>query len=297
MWLLVAVAGYVLSAVSQASDKYLLRHPSVGDPLVLSFWLAALSFFVILLFPFGLTWPGLPHFSLAFGAGIVFFLSILAFYLALYRNEASRAVTIVGGLTPVVVLLLSYLLLGESLERWQWAGFFLLVSGGLLASLDGDRRGRLFSIDAIPWLLLAILLTAAYLVYIKYVYEKLHFLNGFVWSRMGASAAGLSLLASPSFRRKVFAPSPEKQRLGLIFIAANVCAGIGEILVNLAIAKGNVALVNALRGTEYVFLFFMALFLSKKRPDILKEPLGRKTVLLKALSILTVCAGLAALMV
>lgn len=297
MWLLIAAAGYMLSAVSQASDKFLLHRSAVDDPLILSFWLSALSFFVILLFPFGLTWPGLWLFLLALGAGAVFFLSIVAFYYALDQNEASRAVTIVGGLTPMAVLLLSYLLLGESLEPFQWAGFFLLVTGGLLASMEHRGEKGMRSINAIPQLVLAILLTAFYLVYIKYVFDRLGFIDGFVWSRIGASFAGFCLLFSPSFRKKVFAPSAHKQRLGMIFIAANVCAGIGEIFINLAISKGNVAIINALRGSEYVFLFIMALILTKRRPDIFRERMEKRAVIEKATAIIIICIGLAILMV
>ncbi len=114
-WFFVAIFGYFFYALAVVSNKYLLRQPATTRPLVFTFWTGILSIFAFVLAPFGLHWPGWNWFLFDLFVGILFFLSLTAFYRALDVNEASRAAPVIGGLSPVFVLFLSFLLLILSL--------------------------------------------------------------------------------------------------------------------------------------------------------------------------------------
>jgi threonine/homoserine/homoserine lactone efflux protein len=55
---------------------------------------------------------------------------------------------------------------------------------------------------------------------------------------------------------------------------------------------GNVAVTNALQGTQYIFLFIMVLVLSSKYPKFLKEEAGRDILFQKIIGGLLIGIGL-----
>ena len=69
-------------------------------------------------------------------------------------------------------------------------------------------------------------------------------------------------------------------------------AAAAFIMLNWAISLGNVALINSLQGTQYVFLILIVLFLSATYPKILKEEIGGGVMLQKGIGISLICTGL-----
>lgn len=282
-----AIAGYFCYAMSGISDKFLLRQKATTKPMVFTFYVAVFSLFAFVLTPFGLGFPGARLFSLDILAGFLFFLSIFSFYACLDENEASRVMPLIGGLTPLLVLLFSWYFLGEIFTGRRLLAFFLLVLGSFLIIARKKKAGNYFKI------FLAILANAVYLVFIKFVFEKQSFVDAFVWSRLGLVLTALALLIIPKWRKEIFSSTKQADApLGGIFIFDKTVSGLGSFLIHLGIAKASVSLVNALQGTEYVFLFFFAWFLSKKFPKVLKESLNYKILLQKFSATLFICAGL-----
>ena len=81
---------------------------------------------------------------------------------------------------------------------------------------------------------------------------------------------------------------------GLYFLDQGLGGG-ANILQNWAIALAPlvyVAIVNALAGTQYVFLLIFTIFLSLKFPKILKEKVSREILLQKIVAILLIGGGL-----
>lgn len=77
--------------------------------------------------------PQNPMWLLAVFAGSLGFLGAMTFYMALDLNPSSLVV-VATSLYPLVTLLLSFLLLGESLTLRQWAGVGLALAALLLIS-------------------------------------------------------------------------------------------------------------------------------------------------------------------
>lgn len=289
---LFAIAGYFLNSVGGVIDKFLLGQRPTTKPPVYTFYIGFLSIFAFVLAPFGLSWPGLGQFLIALLAGGLFLFWLLYLFEALDIGEASRVLPVIGGLMPILILILSFLFLGERLNWQQILAFFLLVLGSALITLKFGGQKRNLA-KAVKFISLAILFGAISLILIKYVYIKQGFINGFVWSRLGIFLTTLLFLISPNLRQSIFETGRQaKEGLSLLLVSNKALAGGASLLINLAISLGSVSLVNALQGIQYAFLLILTLFLSKKFPEILKEKISGWILLQKILAILFIGGGL-----
>lgn len=296
-WFLFAISGYFLNAIVGIIDKFLLGQRPTTKPPVYTFYIGILSIFAFVLAPFGLAWPGWGQFLLALLAGSLFLLGLLYLFEALDIGEASRVFPAIGGLTPILVLLLSFLFLGERLNQWQILAFFLLVLGGVIISLKKGEK-KTITTQSIKFAIMAILLSAISLVLIKYVFLHQNFISGFIWTRIGSFLTALLFLIPASWRQAILAGGRQaKTGLSLLLVSNKALAGGASVLVNFAISLGSVALVNAMQGIQYAFLLVLTVGLSKKFPRILEEKISGRILIQKILAILLIGTGLVILVV
>lgn len=293
-WFYFALLGYFLYAVVTVSSKFLLRQHATTKPLVFTFWVSILSLFTFVLAPFGLHWPGWGWLAFDILTGLVFFIALLTFYRALDINEASRASSVVGGLTPVFVLAFSALFLGEALGWQGLAAFAFLVLGGFLISLERGRNGYKEGLKGLSSIVATIILGALYFVMLKYLFNYQDFITGFIWSRLGLVLAALGALTYPVWRRQIsISWNQASPGLDALMVGTKIIAGLASLFISLAVALGPVSLVNALQGAQYVFLFFLVLVFSHYFPNVLREKLTGAIIAQKVAAIIFICAGLA----
>ena len=290
-WFLFAIAGYFSNAVVGVIDKFLLGQRLITKPPVYTFYIGVLSIFALVLAPFGLAWPGLSQFLIALLAGGLFLLGLLYLFEALDIGSASRVLPAIGGLTPILVLTLSFVFLDERLSLLQLIAFLLLVFGGILILFKKEQKEK--QERRFRFITLAILFTAISLVLIKYVFLHQNFISGFIWTRIGSFLAALLFLIWPKLRHSIFETGRRvKGGLNLLLFSNKAVAGGASLLINLAISQTSVALVNAMQGVQYVFLLILTLILSKKFPKILEEKISGKILFQKILAILLIGGGL-----
>jgi len=298
-WILFAIISYFLNAVTAIIDKFLLNK-SVPSPKAYAFYVGLLSIFAVVFLPFGVVWPGLLSVIKDLIPGIIFFWLVFFFVTAVKKNEVSRVVTMIGGFAPIFTLGLSFFIFHERLRNLHFAAFGLLVLGGVLISLKrsgaGEIKKKLTSIGV------GISLAAAFFFALYYVSAKFIFSNGqpfisaFFWSRMGSFVAALFILLIPSWRIQILgARKTAGARGGVLFLTNKVVAAGAFILLNYSIKLGDVALVNAIQGVQYAFLFIIVVFLAKKYPKILEEKMSRWVMFQKLSAIIIIGSGLALL--
>lgn len=293
-WFLFALLGYFLYSLVTVGNKFLLRQRATTKPLVFTFWICLMSLFSFVIAPFGLHWPGWGWLVLDLLTGAVYFLALLTYYQALDINEASRAASLVGGLTPVFVLALAYAFLGETLGWQQLAAFSFLVIGGFLISLEKGRNGFREVMKGSKSIALTIILGAVYFVMLKYLFNYQDFVTGFVWSRLGLVAGAVAIFLFPVWRREIVASwHGASAGLDSLMVGAKITAGFGSLFVSLAVAQGSASLVNALQGAQFAFLFLLTLILSKFWPAVCLEKSTGPVIFQKAVAIIFICAGLA----
>jgi drug/metabolite transporter (DMT)-like permease len=321
MWLIVSITSYFINAGVHVADKFLLSK-KIHSSIVYAFYVGIWSIFNFTLLIFDFWVPTAREFGIDILAGLLFLVTLIFWYKALHQSEATRVVPIVGALVPIFSLLLGYIFLDEVLEQKQILAFFILIAGGILISVKHTRfyalselSNRLKNIFGnmlggihasyrpmqrlVVNSLVSATLFATYYVIIKYVYTFQPFIGGFVWSRLGTFLGVIIIFLIPQYRKKIIEyrkHTKKPKSLGL-FLAVRLLAALAFIMLNWAISLGSVAMINALQGTQYVFLFLLVLFLSARYPKVLKEEWGRGVILQKSIGIVLVMLGLYILVV
>lgn len=290
-WTFIALLAYFVNALAFVIDKYLLALP-IPKPFAYAFWVGVLSSPVFLLTPF---LPPLPsdflllYFSLAFLSGAAFFSGIVFLYAAIRKSDVSVAATEVGVATAIFTYFLSLLILGEATALGNVLALATLTTGMMFLG----KVGRGTFVHA----LLAGFLLALSFVLLKWTFDVSGFLNGFVWTRAGFVGAALLSLLSPRAKKEVAASfrttAPSSK---LIFVGNKLLAGIGFLILYWAILLGNVSLINALLGVQFLFIFLLALTLQKKIPGI-RENLEPEVLRNKIAGMALVVVGFLAILI
>jgi drug/metabolite transporter (DMT)-like permease len=317
MWLAIALISYLINAGVYVGDKFLLSkkvHSSIAYAFYVGIW-SFLNIFLLVLDPWLPNWQQL---GIDLAAGLIFLATLIFWYKALHQSEATRVVPIVGALIPVFSYGLGFVFLHEQLTERELLAFLILIIGGILVSVKHTRfyefhavadRVRAVFGNALGGIhaeyrptrrlivnsIVSAFFFAAFYVLIKYVYSTQPFVGGFVWSRMGSFIGVHLMLLIPAWRKLIFekhiGESSKPKNLVLFFLIRGMAA-FAFILLNRAVSMGNVAVTNALQGSQYIFLFLMVLFLSSRYPKVLKEELSGEVLFQKIIGALLVGIGM-----
>jgi len=316
MWLPIAIVAYFINAGVYTADKFFLSkkvHSSISYAFYVGIWsIGNVSLFLFVRFV-----PSWQWLLIDLAAGLLFLWALIAWYKALHQSEATKVVPVVGAFIPIFSFLLAYLFLGESLTQKQLLALFVLIAGGVLISVKqneytvwqkckkhcrvtfGFLIGKVYAEDhsvrrLITNSMISAFAFASYYVLIKYIYLNQPFLGSYIWTRIGSFAGALLLILPAANRKIIFEKKRRKEAVKSLplFLLVRFLAVIAFLLLNYAIALGNVSLINALQGVQYVFLIFIILILSEQYPKILKEEMGKKILLQKFIGILMVAVGL-----
>ena len=315
-WIIIAIISYSINAGVYVADKFLLSkriHSSISYAFYVGIW----SVFNAVILIFAPWLPTAKELAIDLSAGVLFFITLIFWYKALHQSEATRVVPVVGALVPIFSLLFSFIFLHETFDQQQMLAFFILIAGGVLISV---KQTKLYILKKVVERLhdifgnvlgpiharfrptrrllinsfVAAFFFAAYYVLMKYIYSHQPFIGSFVWSRFGTTLGVIAVLFVPSWRRLIIehqrgAETPKNLSF---FLAVRLLAAIAFIMLNWAVSLGNVAMINALQGTQYLFLIFLVLILSLKFPHFLKEEVGRGVMIQKMIGVMLVSLGL-----
>ncbi len=303
LWIILVVIGQLLNACVSLVDKYIVTSESVVlRPLTYTFWISVLSSGSVLIYCFSwITVPfdglEIPSFSrihapsllvasLSVTAGYSFFTALLSMFTALKVSDASDVVPVVGGLSALFTLLLSYTFLETVLPQNFFYGFILLTLGTVLVSRFRLTWRTMLSCTH------AGLMFGVHYVVLKGLFNATNFDTAFFWSRMAIVFVALSMLLVPEYYEKIMMRTRAAQaRDGLIVIGNKVLAGLGSIILLKAIEHGDVALVQALGGLQYIFLLIIGAVFGRMMTHDFGENSTSQGVLHKMISIPLIAAG------
>ena len=209
-------------------------------------------------------------------------------------EEASRASAIIH-IFPVFVSIMAVGFLDETLIAGQWVAIALVVTGAMLASLRGSARGGLGRLTrAFPVLIGASFFTALAHLTGKYALEEVSVATFFP-IRSFVMAVGFLLVAKPQAFRQLLVAMRDRKTLVMVVVSEFIMAPVGSLSLAGATSLGPVSLVSTMATTRPIFVFVITAVLSSPHLRVLEEPLERKTLALKAVSLVLIVGGTTAL--
>lgn len=300
-WLIAVLVGHLINAVAYIIDKVLLTK-SIKEPFAYTFFIGVLGLFVLVLIPFGFEMPARAALLLIdLASGIFFTLALFFFFQALQSSDASRIVPFVGGAIPLFTIIFEALLLGSHFTSVQFFAFAVLIAGTVVIARDDNphavrqKSDKNKKLERSAWgkAFAAALFFATAFGFTKIAYNTQPFLSAFIWSRLGAALPVLILLVIRANRIAVRdAVSIFKEKAGFIFLVGQGLGATGFIFINYAISLTSVSVVNALQGVQYAFLLIIAVIASLKYPNILKESMTRRGLMMKIGAVVLIGVGL-----
>lgn len=292
-WLFFAILAPAVYAVVVFVDKYILEK-EVTDYLGMPIYSAVIAavFGVIIWIATGFPSLSLRDSVLIILTGVLTVFGLATYFKALSTDEASK-ITILFQMTPVIVLVLSYFLLGDKISLQQFFGFLLILISTIGISVKKGFKEFRFS-NIFFLILLTDFMWASAFVLFKFVIETNSFIKVISYEGLGMGVGGFILYRFfPSIRKAFEKTNKKVRRRVLCFIAIN--EGIflvSRLLTYLAISRGPVALVEVVGGTQVIFAIVYGFALAKIAPKIFQENISREGLYKKIVMAVLVLVGL-----
>jgi drug/metabolite transporter (DMT)-like permease len=297
IWLLVIILAYFFFSLSSFGDKLILS--GEPKPKAYTFYAGLMMGLAVLFFiPFmELRLPTRDVVPLIILDAIVYLTALYAMFSAVKKFEVSRVVTTIGAVQPIFILILTWFFWsGQLMTRNNIFAFVLLLLGNIVISFEKNfkRANGYFKIT----LFSAFLFSLDY-VLMKAVFLTEPFLLGFFWMRIIGMMLAFLLILKRETRQEVFSKQTflNKKIISLMTFTYT-CSGIANMLQAFAVFLAPIAMlaiINSLRGLQYIFLFLITLFFSLFLPKVLKEEISTEIVFQKAIAIAFIAGGLAML--
>jgi drug/metabolite transporter (DMT)-like permease len=295
MWLLFALSGPVLWAVSTHIDKYLVdRFFQGSDTAVLMLFTALLG--ILMLPPIWYFERGvfaLPlRDILVLTASGVLYMGAMLFYLRAIQSEEASVVAPLFQASTLFTFLFAYLFLGEVLTWIEIGGAGLVIGGAAFLSIDLSHPARRFKASLIATMLGCTLVLALSSVIFKFFAVRDEFWITTFWTYAGEALFGLGLVAVPRYRRQfaqLFRTSPGAV---MAINGANELINLGGgIGVRFAYLFAPVTLVSAVSSTTTLFVFGFGVLLTRFFPKLGRENLSRRNLVQKLLGAVLIAVG------
>jgi len=277
-WILLATIGQFLNAIVAIFDKYIVSDEKMlPRPFVYAFYTCLFTGSWIVVYLFGylpfLQEYGFPSFTnvetptltvvaMSFLAAYTFFIALVSMYDALKRSDASNALPIIGSISAMASFGLTYLFFDGELNENFIIGVVLLAVGTALVAQTLPRATTVLQVVHSG------LFFALHYITMKGLFMETSFDDGFFWSRIGFVLFTLSLLLVPAYLDKVRQQTVEtSRRAGVVVFGVKLLAGIASFMLLKATHLGEVSVVQALGGLQYVFILLISIMFAQWLPE------------------------------
>ncbi|QKQ97923.1 EamA family transporter [Candidatus Nanohaloarchaea archaeon] len=223
--------------------------------------------------------------------GSLYTFSLFSYYTGLSEEDVTRFIPTLS-LNTVIVVILSFMILGESYDLVTYAGIASVVVGTLLISIENPRKTlRNFqSTRALHLGLITAFIGAVSSIVLKVLTNTAALESILFWEGIGGI---ISIIPLIYVNRTEFTLEDLNGYRDLTII------GFLTSTAYLAFAKsitlGPVSLTSTLLKINSIFIFFGATIISRLHPEIIHEELDTRILAQKIISILLIIAGVAAI--
>ena len=287
-WMLLSILASVFLSASNIIDKYiytkLLRKPIIS--LIMMAIIGIITSIPIYYIK-GFSELSYALILAAFLSSAVYLIAVFLYFKAVKIEEISRIVPLFY-ITPLFVLILAALFLGERFTGLKYLGILLLVAGAMLISVKRPFR---LSFGKAFWLVMVSSFGISInSVVIKYLLGFADFWTVYSYMRIGAF---VWLIPFYFINFKDIREAVRKHKAKAIGLASlseflNLAA---VFLIVIASSVGYVTLIGALVSVQPFFVLLFAALLSIYVPRVLKEEISRSTIALKLVAIAIMFTG------
>ena len=287
-WILFAILASLLWSASNIIDKYiytkLLRNPIVS---LVMMGMIGIILSIIIYTVVGFSGLSYINLLIAFISSALYTLAVFLYFKAVKIEEISTIVPLFY-VTPLFVLILAAIFLGEVFTPFKYLGIFLLVAGAMLISAKGALR---LSLGKAFWLVIASSLAISVnSVAIKYLLSFSDFWTVYAYMRIG-----VFLCITPLFFMNfndIKGAVTKRRAKAVSWVSISELLNLAAILlVVIASSVGYVTLVGALTSIQPFFILVITVLMSIYVPKILKEDIGKSAIVLKLAAIIIMFAG------
>jgi uncharacterized membrane protein len=203
-------------------------------------------------------------------------------------EEASRVIPLFY-LSPIFILVIASLFLGETLNYVKYIGVILLVVGAIVISVKMPFKlkfGKAF------WLMVsAAFLVAINQVQIKYLLGYADWWSVFFYMRIMTFLCAIPLIVLNWNSIKELFDKKGKKPFAFMALSEliNIC---GIMSITIATSLGLVSLISALASVQPFFVLLFASLISIFYPKVFREEIGKGNLWLKVIAIVIMFIGL-----
>jgi len=303
LWIILATVGQLLNAIVVFIDKFLVSdEKALPKPFVYAFYSSLLTGFWVFIYFLGyipflsdigapsmenIQKPTIQVLGMCFLAAYTLFMALVSMYTALKKAEADNVIPVIGTISALSTLGMSYLFLDITLtSNFIW-GIVVLSLGTLLVAQTLPKR------DVVLSVVHSGVFFGLHFITMKGLFLETNFDDGFFWSRICFVLFALSLLMVPTYYEKITSQTKgTSKKTGMIVILAKVLAGIAAFLILKATDLGDVAVVQALDGLKFLFILLISIAFGSMLPDcITKHKPSEKEIRRRVLYVSVITVG------
>ena len=303
-WIFLVVVAQFLNAFVALVDKHILTDSRrMPQPFVYAFYTCLISggwvaVYLLRLVPLPFDHVGIPSFAnivrpslevvaLSFLSAYTFFTALTAMFTSLQKHDASDVMPVIGAVSAIAAYGLGYFFLDAKLTPNFLIGVTLLAVGTALVS-----RFR-FTLSPAMMAVYSGVFFAFHYVVLKGLFLVTSFDDGFFWSRIAFVFFALTLLMIPSYFERVRTQTKETSGPAYaLILGSKILAGIATLLILHATNQGDVAVVQALGGLQYVFIIIFGIIMTVRPGSKVRvETYNYEHVLQKAVFVAIIALG------
>lgn len=293
MGIFFAVLSPLIFAINNFFDKFFLEKYKIS-PVVMTI-INGLSGFIsglIVLFFTGFYFLNLNLIAIILTSGFLMIICLIFYYKALFTDETSRVVPLFQ-FTPIFVLIMGFLFLGEKLFAQQYLGSAIIITGAFMISLEKFDM-KIFKIRPAFWYMVAAsFLYAVSLVLYKFGVEEIPFWHTLPYEGLGMALGALTVYLYGNNGKTFLREMKRFRKKGYFLLSLNESIYVSARYVTyFALSLISASLVNILLGLQPLFALICGIILSIWFPKILTEVINKKVLFQKIISIVLIFAGL-----
>jgi len=294
-WFFIALIPPIVFALSTVLDKILITKHFKGEVSVLILFSCLIGLIILPIIFF--IQPNVvlinPYYAIVtILVGVFYVLYMFPYLEAMSLEEGSRVIPLFQ-LTPIIMGVLAFFILGETLTIQQIIAGALIIIGSIGISTKFENGAFLFKKKIVFLMVLACLLIALSRVIFKFVAIETDFWSTMFWEQVGFVLFGVIALALvPKYREQLFGfISKSKPKVAGLVAGNEILNTTGIIVSGYASLLAPISLIGVINGFQPLFVLFIWIIITIFMPKLGKEVIDKQTLAHKVFFILLLIAG------